>query len=217
MNERTRGLGVVQGQEVVQGPAVLGGLGAGTGDLLERLRDRLAVEAEGEGLVEVAWRTTDSPVGTLLLAATERGLVRVAFANEDGDEVLAVLARRLGPRVVRAPRRLERAVVELEEYFAGRRQGFDLPLDLSLSTVFRRRVQQQLARIGYGRTATYAEVAAAVENPGAVRAVGSACATNPIPIVLPCHRVLRTDGALGGYRGGADVKKVLLDLERGAA
>lgn len=214
MNEQRTDEGSQDDVEGV-GP-VLDGLGLGTGAAVERLRDRLAAEAEDEGLVEVAWRTTDSPVGTLLLAATERGLVRVAFANEDGDEVLAVLARRLGPRVVRAPRRLERAVVELEEYFAGRRQGFDLPLDLTLSTTFRRRVQQQLARIGYGRTATYAEVAAAVENPGAVRAVGSACATNPIPIVLPCHRVLRTDGALGGYRGGAEVKKVLLDLERAA-
>ncbi|MVA75252.1 methylated-DNA--[protein]-cysteine S-methyltransferase [Auraticoccus sp. F435] len=188
---------------------------AGPEEDLERLGRRLAERAEAEGLLEVAWRTVESPVGRLLLAATDRGLLRVAFANEDPDAVLADLARRVSPRLLRASRRLDPVVGELEEYFAGRRRVFDLPLDQRLSTPFRRRVQQQLPRIPYGSTATYREVAVAAENPGAVRAVGSACATNPLPIVVPCHRVVRGDGTTGGYRGGPAVKQLLLALERG--
>lgn len=184
---------------------------------LERLHRRLAEDATGRGLVDVAYRILDTPIGELMLAATDRGLVRVAFAGEDFDAVLATLAERLGPRILADPRRLDAAAGELGEYFAGTRTAFDLRLDLSLSTGFRREVQGWLPQIGYGHTATYKQVAAQVGRPNAVRAVGTACATNPLPIVVPCHRVLRSDGGLGGYLGGLATKRMLLDLEQAAA
>ncbi|HEX9042623.1 MAG TPA: methylated-DNA--[protein]-cysteine S-methyltransferase [Trebonia sp.] len=183
---------------------------------LSRLRDRLGLEAEAEGLLDIAYTTIDSPVGTLLLAATPRGLLRVAYDTEDHDRVLDTLAGRISPRVLRAPRRLDAAARELDEYFGGRRRVFDLPLDLSLSAGFRQLVQRHLPEIGYGQTRTYGQVAELVGNPRAVRAVGTACATNPLPVVVPCHRVLRADGAVGGYIGGSDVKKALLRLEAAA-
>jgi len=180
---------------------------------IETLRDRLASDADAAGLVDVAYRTVDSPVGALLLAATEQGLVRVAYASQDHDAVLDQLAHLVSPRVLQAPRRLDAATREVEEYFAGTRTTFDLPLDLRLSRGFRRIVLDRLTSIGYGRTASYAVVAAAAGSPKAVRAVGTACATNPIPVVLPCHRVVRSDGRLGDYVGGAEVKAALLHLE----
>jgi methylated-DNA-[protein]-cysteine S-methyltransferase len=180
---------------------------------LGRLRLRLERAAEAEGLLDVAYTTVDSPVGPLLLAATPKGLVRVAYDVEDHDHVLGTLAERLSPRVLRAPRRLEAAARELDEYFGGRRRVFDLPLDLSLSRGFRRLVQRHLPDIGYGQTRTYGQVAALVGNPKAVRAVGTACATNPLPVVVPCHRVLRADGTPGGYVGGPAAKATLLGLE----
>jgi methylated-DNA-[protein]-cysteine S-methyltransferase len=180
---------------------------------LARLRLRLGQAAEAEGLLDVAYTTVDSPVGPLLLAATPRGLVRVAYDVEGHDRVLDTLARRLSPRVLRAPQRLDAAARELEEYFGGRRQVFDLPLDRSLSTGFRQLVQRHLPEIGYGQTRTYGQVAALVGNPKAVRAVGTACATNPLPVVVPCHRVLRADGTPGGYVGGPAAKMTLLSLE----
>jgi methylated-DNA-[protein]-cysteine S-methyltransferase len=183
-------------------------------DTLRRLRDRLGLAAAAHGLLDVAYTTIDSPVGDLLLAATPRGLVRVAYAVEGHDRVLDALARRLSSRVLRAPRRLDAAARELDEYFSGRRKAFDLPLDLSLSRGFRQLVQQHLPEIGYGQTRTYGQVAELVGNPKAVRAVGTACATNPLPVVVPCHRVLRADGTPGGYVGGADSKQALLRLER---
>jgi len=183
---------------------------------LERLRTRLADDAAREGLLDVAYRQVDSPVGPLLLAATERGLVRVAFAFEDHDRVLADLAARVGPRVLRAPARLDTAARQLEEYFTGDRTAFDLDVDLALSHGFRRTVLEHLRTIGYGHTESYTEVAGHVGNPRAVRAVGSACATNPLPIVVPCHRVLRSDGGIGGYLGGLPAKELLLALERAA-
>ncbi|OMH23133.1 cysteine methyltransferase [Tersicoccus phoenicis] len=182
---------------------------------LAALHERLEARA-GDDL-DVAYRTVDSPVGPLLLAATDAGLVRVAFAVEDHDAVLQTLADRLGPRILRAPKRLDTAAREVEEYFEGRRHAFDLPLDLRLSAGFRRLVQEHLPRIGFGSTASYAQVAAAVGNPAAVRAVGTACATNPLPVVVPCHRVLRSDGSLGGYIGGLAAKRTLLSLETAAA
>jgi methylated-DNA-[protein]-cysteine S-methyltransferase len=178
-----------------------------------RLHARLAAAANQAGILDVAYRTLDTPVGTLLLAATDRGLVRVAFPLEGHDLVLEQLANRVSPRVLHAPARLERVARELEEYFAGRRTLFDLPLDFRLSHGFRRTVLSHLPEIGYGRTASYAAVAAAAGNPRAVRAVGSACATNPLPVVVPCHRVVHSDGTLGGYTGGLDVKRTLLTLE----
>jgi methylated-DNA-[protein]-cysteine S-methyltransferase len=184
---------------------------------LERLHRSLEDAASRDGLVDVAYTTMDTPLGTLLLAATERGLVRVAYPIEDHDEVLDSLATRLSPRVLRAPRRLDAAAREIDEYFAGTRHGFDLALDLSLSKGFRLLVQQHLTEIGYGSTKSYRQVAQLVGNPNAMRAVGTACATNPLPIVLPCHRVLRTDGTLGGYAGGLAAKTALLALESTAA
>jgi methylated-DNA-[protein]-cysteine S-methyltransferase len=183
---------------------------------LSRLRHRLGLAAEAEGLLDVAYTTIDSPLGPLLLAATPKGLVRVAYDVEDHDRVLDTLSQRLSPRVLRAPRRLDAAARELDEYFSRQRRVFDLPLDLSLSKGFRQLVQRHLPDIGYGQTRTYRQVAELVGNPGAVRAVGTACATNPLPVVVPCHRVLRADGTPGGYVGGPGAKKALLSLEAAA-
>ena len=180
---------------------------------LARLQARLERAAEAEGLLDVAYTTVDSPVGPLLLAATPKGLVRVAYDIEDHDRVLDTLAQRLSPRVLRAPKRLDAAARELDEYFGGRRQAFDLPLDRSLSRGFRQLVQLHLPEIGYGQTRTYGQVAALVGNPKAVRAVGTACATNPLPLVVPCHRVLPASGGPGRYVGGPAAKVTLLTLE----
>ncbi|WP_127783888.1 methylated-DNA--[protein]-cysteine S-methyltransferase [Rhodococcus sp. X156] len=180
---------------------------------LHRLRTRLAADADAAGLLDLAYRTVDSPVGSLLLVATERGLVRVAFAGEDHDAVLAALATRISPRVLHAPARLDQPARELAEYFAGQRQTFTVPVDLRLSSGFRRQVLDRMREIAYGRTASYRGLAVAAGSPRAVRAVGSACATNPLPVVIPCHRVLRSDGTLGGYLGGLAAKTVLLELE----
>ena len=183
-------------------------------ETLNRLHRRLEREAERAHVLDVAYTTVESPVGPLLLAATPRGLVRVAYHNEDHDRVLDSLGQTLSPRILRAPRRLQDAVRELDEYFAKHRQGFDLPLDMSLSHGFRQLVQRNLLHIGYGQTRSYGQVAELVGNPKAMRAVGTACATNPLPIVVPCHRVVRSDGHLGGYLGGLEAKRTLLELER---
>ncbi|MEV6930547.1 methylated-DNA--[protein]-cysteine S-methyltransferase [Dactylosporangium sp. NPDC051485] len=185
-------------------------------ETLARLHARLEHEAQAEGLVDVAYTTVDSPVGKLLLAATTKGLIRVAYAREDHDRVLENLAEKVSLRILRAPKRLDAAARELDEYFDRRRKVFDLALDLSLSRGFRQLVQQHLPEIGYGQTRSYREVAELVGNPRAVRAVGTACATNPLPVVVPCHRVLRTDGTLGGYVGGLNAKTALLELEAAA-
>jgi methylated-DNA-[protein]-cysteine S-methyltransferase len=183
---------------------------------LDRLAARLAVAADDAGLLDVAVATADSPVGPLLLAATPEGLVRVAYASEGHDAVLQSLADRISPRVLRAPARLDPVRRQLDEYFAGRLRAFDLPLDLRLSAGFRRAVLTHLRDVAYGTTASYATLATAAGNPRAVRAVGTACATNPLPVVIPCHRVVRSDGALGGYVGGPAAKRTLLDLEAAA-
>ena len=185
-------------------------------DALARLHRRLEQAAEQEGLLDVAYRTVDSPVGSLLLAATPRGIVRLAYDIEDHDRVLESLAGRLSPRVLRAPSRLDAAARELEEYFGGQRRVFDLPLDLSLSRGFRLLVQQHLPSIGYGQTRSYRQVAELVGRPTAVRAVGTACATNPLPVIVPCHRVLPSDGTTGHYVGGPAAKTTLLNLEAAA-
>jgi methylated-DNA-[protein]-cysteine S-methyltransferase len=130
--------------------------------------------------------------------------------------VLKSLSDELSPRILEAPARLDTTARELDEYFAGRRHGFDVPLDWRLATGFRSTVLHHLPDIGYGRTATYAAVALLAGSPKAVRAVGTACATNPLPVVVPCHRVVRSDGGLGGYRGGVDAKRTLLTLEAAA-
>jgi methylated-DNA-[protein]-cysteine S-methyltransferase len=185
---------------------------ADPGDL-RLLRERLAAAAQADGILDVAYRTVDSPVGRLLLAATDAGLVRVAYPNEDHDAVLQALADRVSPRILSAPIRLEGAARELDEYFGGQRQSFDLPLDWRLSTGFRRTVLSHLPEIGYGRTASYAAVATLAGNPKAIRAAASACTTNPLPIVVPCHRVIYSDGRIGNYLGGRDAKRTLLTLE----
>ncbi|MCS3778608.1 methylated-DNA--[protein]-cysteine S-methyltransferase [Tsukamurella ocularis] len=185
-------------------------------DALARLRARLTADAEADGLLDIAYTVIDSPVGGLLLAATERGLVRVAYAREDHDAVLATLAEKVSPRVLRAPRRLDGAARELDEYFAGTRTAFDLPLDHALSHGFRQLVQSRLPDIGYGTTLSYKQVAELVGSPAAVRAVGTACATNPLPVVVPCHRVVKSDGGIGQYVGGVEAKAALLELESAA-
>jgi methylated-DNA-[protein]-cysteine S-methyltransferase len=180
---------------------------------LRRLHDRLATAARAQGVLDVAYRTMDTPVGSLLLAGTPVGLVRIAFAGQDHDRVLDDLAHRIGPRILADPRFLDPVSRELDEYFAGTRRHFDLPLDRRLTDGFRAQVLAQLPLIDYGRTASYTQVAQAAGNPRAVRAVGSACGANPLPIVVPCHRVVRSDGSLGGYAGGPAAKRVLLALE----
>lgn len=182
----------------------------------ERLRSRLAGRADHEGLLDVSYRTMDSPVGSLLLAATSDGLVRVAFEREDHDAVLADLASAIGPRILRSGRRTDDVASQLDEYFAGRRRSFDLAVDLRLVHGFRFTVISHLGHIGYGSTESYAAVARAAGNPGAVRAVGSACSHNPVPVVVPCHRVVRSDGSIGQYLGGTDAKRILLAMEAGA-
>ena len=181
---------------------------------VDRLHARLVAAAAADGTLDVAYRTIDSPLGPLLLAATEQGLVRLAYEQEDHERVLQTLAARVSPRILRAPGRLDEAATQLDDYFAGSRQSFDLPVDLRLAAGFRRQVLDHLRTIGYGRTESYTAVAAATGRPRAVRAVGSACATNPVPVVVPCHRVLRSDGTLGGYIGGLGAKRTLLALER---
>jgi methylated-DNA-[protein]-cysteine S-methyltransferase len=180
-------------------------------DLLDRLADR----AGREGLVDVAYAQVDSPLGPLTVAATERGLVQLAYPEQPVDRVLERLAQELSPRVLEAPARLDGIRRELDEYFAGARQAFATPIDWSLSRGFYRKVLQATARIGFGQVSTYAEVAAGAGNPKAVRAAGSGLGSNPIPVVVPCHRVLRTGGSLGGYTGGLERKEFLLGLERG--
>jgi methylated-DNA-[protein]-cysteine S-methyltransferase len=182
---------------------------------MTRLHDQLVAAADADRLLDVAYRTVDSPVGTLLVAATDRGLVRVAYQLEDHDQVLQTLSQRVSPRILHAPRRLDQVARQLAEYFAGERRDFVLPLDFRLAHGFRREVLGRLVMIDYGRTETYSQVAAATGHPRAVRAVGSACATNPLPVIVPCHRVLRSDGTLGGYVAGLHIKAVLLSLEAG--
>ncbi|MFP4513413.1 MAG: methylated-DNA--[protein]-cysteine S-methyltransferase [Acidimicrobiales bacterium] len=177
-------------------------------------RAGFAARAGDEGLVDVAWCRVDSPVGPLVVAGTEAGLLAVSF--DDPDAALAPIAEHVSPRILEMPDRLDPVRRQLDEYFAGARHRFALALDRRLSRGFRATVLRALEAVEYGQTVSYAELAARAGNPQAFRAVGSAMATNPIPIVVPCHRVLRTGGGLGGYAGGLEVKRWLLDLE-GAA
>ena len=182
-------------------------------DIDGRLHARLAVLAERRGLLDVSYRTIDSPLGPLLLAATGKGLVRVAFSREDHQSVLSSLASDISPRILRTPRRLDKAARELEEYFAGKRRAFTVPVDLQLAHGFRRSVLLHLRDIPYGETQSYTAVAKAAGNPSAVRAAASACSHNPLPLVVPSHRVVRSDGTLGKYLGGPEAKHALLAME----
>jgi methylated-DNA-[protein]-cysteine S-methyltransferase len=182
-------------------------------ETMARLHEQLEDAAGRHGILDVAYRTVDTPVGTLLLAATAVGLVRVAYDIEGHDAVLARLAATVSPRILRAPRRLDSTARQIDEYFAKRRTTFDVPVDLRLADGFRRTVVEHLREIAYGDRESYAAVAAAIGSPKAVRAVGTACARNPLPVVIPCHRVVRSDGSTGQYAGGALAKTALLDLE----
>lgn len=184
---------------------------------LEALRERLAAAADAAQLLDLTHRRVDSPLGSLLLVASPVGLVRVAFELEDHDAVLEHLAATVSPRLVASALRTDDAARQLEEYFAGRRRRFEVAVDLRLVSGFRRAVVERLSDIPYGDTASYAAMAAAAGNPGAVRAAGSACSHNPVPVVVPCHRVVRSDGTIGNYLGGTDAKRALLDLESAAA
>lgn len=182
-------------------------------DRLAALRARFVRAAEEAEAIDVSYRTLDSPVGRLLVCATTVGVVRVAFDVEGLDGVLERLATAISPRIVEAPAALDGAATQLDEYFRGERRSFDLPLDRRLSKGFQRIVLEHLPDIAYGATESYAAVASAAGSPRAVRAVGTACATNPLPVVVPCHRVVRSDGTSGHYRGGMAAKQILLDLE----
>ena|SRR5437763_5499131 len=166
------------------------------------------------GLLDVAYATLDSPVGTLLMARTPAGLVRLAYIDHaDEESVLADLAARVSPRVLAAPRKLDEPRRELDQYFAGRREHFDLEIDWSLTRGFGRRVLQATAQIPFGSVSTYKRVATEAGSPQAHRAAGNALGSNPLPIVVPCHRVLHTGGGLGGYTGGLERKRLLLGVE----
>jgi len=175
--------------------------------------ERFAERAVAGGDADVVYATTDSPLGALLLAATRRGLVTIGYPEQPEDDVLERLAARLSPRIVSAVAPLDPVRRELDEYFAGRRHAFDLALDWRLATRFTRRVLGATAAIPYGETSTYGEVAAAAGSPRGSRAAGNALGANPLPIVVPCHRVLRAGGVLGGYAGGPERKRYLLALE----
>jgi methylated-DNA-[protein]-cysteine S-methyltransferase len=177
---------------------------------------RFAERAAEEGLVDVAYARADSPLGPLLLAATPRGLACVSYSEfRDEDKTLERLAARLSPRVVEAPARLDEIRRQLDDYFAGRRRDFSLQIDWGLVGDFGRRVLGQTAAIPFGEVSTYGDISRAIGSPGAARATGNALGANPMPIVVPCHRVVASGGKLGGYTGGLDRKKLLLTLERG--
>jgi len=174
----------------------------------------VAERAAEEGLLDVAYSSVDSPLGPLVVAATPKGLVRVSYTEFRGqDEVLEDLARRVSPRVLEAPAKLDPVRRELDEYFDGRREDFDIAIDWSYLAGFTREVLRATAAIPFGDVSTYAGVAEAAGSPRAVRAAGNALGANPMPVVVPCHRVLRTGGALGGYTGGLERKEFLLRLE----
>jgi methylated-DNA-[protein]-cysteine S-methyltransferase len=180
---------------------------------MSTVTDRLAARAAAEGLLDVAYTTADSPFGPLLLATSPRGLVRVGLPNQDSEELLGELAARVSPRVLEAAAPLDEARRELDLYFEGKLTEFELPLDWQLSRDFRRRALRAIARNTKGQTRSNTHIATTARNERAVRAAGTACGANPIPVVVPCHRVLRSGGGLGGYGGGLPMKESLLRLE----
>ncbi|HEY2570675.1 MAG TPA: methylated-DNA--[protein]-cysteine S-methyltransferase [Solirubrobacteraceae bacterium] len=216
-----RGRGYEQAEDLDADAARHGGAGRDDGNGRRALRSDAAAAAAArvtgrivaQGLADVSYATADSPFGPLLVAATKRGLVRVAFAEEDADATLERLAMRISPRIVEAREPLDAIRRELDEYFDGRRRHFALALDWTLVGPFGRRVLRVTSQIPYGGVLSYAEVAAEAGSPRGSRAAGNALGANPIPIVVPCHRVLRSGGALGGYGGGLERKRFLLELE----
>jgi methylated-DNA-[protein]-cysteine S-methyltransferase len=186
---------------------------AASGLDLERLTREAVGRAEREGLVEVAYARVDSPYGPLLLAATDRGVVKLGLPNQDPDLVLRELAALVSPRVLESPGRLDDARRELDAYFEGELRGFSVPVDWQLAQGFTDRVLHVVARIPYGETLSYGEVAAQAGNPRASRAAGTACGNNPVPLIVPCHRVVQSGGKPGNYGGGPEMKRALLGLE----
>lgn len=181
---------------------------------MKKSLEQFTKRAAAEGLLDVAYATVDTPFGPLLVASTPKGLVKISFPSAyDNEETLEDLATRISPRVLEAPARLDEVRRQLDLYFEGRLHEFDLELDWQLSRGFRRRALRAIDRIPYGRTRSYTEIARSAGNERAVRAAGTACGSNPIPIVVPCHRVLRSSGDLGGYGGGLSMKEALLKLE----
>lgn len=185
--------------------------GPAPGQVPPDLGSRVARAAARSDVLDVAWTVFDTPIAPLVLAATEAGLVLVSY--DDPDAALALLARMVSPRVLEAPARLDSARRQLDEYFTGGRQHFDVALDRRLSHGFRREVLDELLQVPFGQVVSYAELAKRAGRPRAVRAVGTTMATNPLPIIQPCHRVLRTGGAIGNYGGGVDAKRWLLRHE----
>jgi methylated-DNA-[protein]-cysteine S-methyltransferase len=182
------------------------------GSVPAELAARVVARADDEGLLDVAYAAVDSPLGALTAVSTPVGLVTLSYRAPD-DELLGELASKLSPRLLEAPARLDEARRELDEYFEGRRERFELPLDWSLVHGFARDVLEHTAGIPYGALETYKDVAAGAGSERAVRAAGNALGSNPMPIVVPCHRVVRTGGSLGGYTGGVERKEFLLRLE----
>ena len=185
-------------------------------DLWREMTAELARRADAQELLDVAFERHDSPLGRILVAATREGVVCVGLPLDDEEALLEDLARRVSARILRAPRAAVTAARgQLDEYFERRRTDFDVPLDWRLTRGFRRQVLEATAAIPYGETASYAQVAANAGSPRAVRAAGTALATNPLPILVPCHRVLKSGGAMGNYRGGVEAKAQLIALEGG--
>jgi methylated-DNA-[protein]-cysteine S-methyltransferase len=186
---------------------------------LDRAVQGLLARAERDGLIDVAYAEVDSPFGELLIARTDRGVVRLALPTHRGDqrsrdEVLESLAEHVSPRILESPKQLDEERRELDEYFDGKRTHFDVPVDWALTPKgFRNRALHAVARIPYGKTKTYAEIAKSAGNERAFRAAGTACGHNPIPLIVPCHRVVQSGGGIGNYGGGPDMKRSLLDLE----
>jgi methylated-DNA-[protein]-cysteine S-methyltransferase len=195
------------------GSQASGGAAAASAAAAHGAAQRLSERIAEQGLADIGYAPVDSPFGKLLLAASEQGLLRLAFPEEDVDSVLERLAARVSPRIVEAPARLDPIRRELDEYFEGRRHEFELALDWTLVGPFGRRVLSAASQIPYGNVLTYTEIAAEAGSPRGSRAAGNALGANPIPIVVPCHRVLRGSGALGGYAGGLPRKQFLLELE----
>ena len=179
---------------------------------VRRATDRVREQALAEGLVDIGYATLDTPIGRLLLASTPVGLVRIGFEDE-GDGPLLELSALVSPRIMEAPGRVDEARRQLDDYFDRGLRRFDLPLDWRLVGSFGREVLRRVARVPYGDVESYGDVAVEIGHPRAARAVGNAVGANPMPIVIPCHRVVRTGGALGGYGGGLPRKRFLLELE----
>jgi methylated-DNA-[protein]-cysteine S-methyltransferase len=180
---------------------------------VDRLRARLASRAADAGLLDVAYGIADSPLGPLTVMVTPRGLVRLSYPGEGIDAQMAEVAERISPRILEAPERTDGVRRELDEYFDGTRHDFDVPIDWRLVRGFAGAVLRATARIPFGRVSNYREVAAQAGSPNAYRAAGNALGSNPVPIVVPCHRVLHAGGGMGGYTGGLDRKRYLLRLE----